>query len=198
MFIERSELLDYDIVTYSFGDQEAVYLRGQWTIHRNSIAVSTIWKGCPHLAVQLQKELLLKVCSDRSVSPGHLGWRCGLACMRVCSQHGEPIIWTTLGFGGSKLVDASSCVLLTASLCWLVRRLNCLRRSGNDESKGLISCLLDHLGSMGAPDGISGYSKLPQTVPICGRLLLTEGGGSEISQDQDKQQAGTAPALTFR
>jgi len=61
MFIERSELSDFDIVTYTFGDQEAVYLRGQWTLHRNAIAVSTVWKGCPHLGSQLQKELLLKV-----------------------------------------------------------------------------------------------------------------------------------------
>ena len=60
LFVERSELSEYDVVTYSFGDQEAIYLRGQWTIHRNSIAVSSIWKDCPHLATQLQKELLLK------------------------------------------------------------------------------------------------------------------------------------------
>ncbi|KAL3919664.1 MAG: hypothetical protein SGPRY_005548 [Prymnesium sp.] len=60
MYVERSELSDFDMVSYSFGDQEAFYLRGQWTIHRNSIAVSTVWKGCAHLSSQLQKELLLK------------------------------------------------------------------------------------------------------------------------------------------
>ena len=52
----QAELEDHDIVTYSFGDQEAIYLRGQWTIHRNSHQVSTIWRSCPHLGAQLQKE----------------------------------------------------------------------------------------------------------------------------------------------
>lgn len=65
MYVERSELSDFDMVSYSFGDQEAFYLRGQWTIHRNSIAVSTVWKGCAHLSSQLQKELLLKALRAR-------------------------------------------------------------------------------------------------------------------------------------
>ena len=45
LFIERSELEDNDIVTYSFGDQEAFYLRGQWTVHRNEPRVSTLWQA---------------------------------------------------------------------------------------------------------------------------------------------------------
>ena len=47
--------------TYSFGDHEALYLRGQWTMHRNVHHINTVWKGCPHLGLHLQKELLLKV-----------------------------------------------------------------------------------------------------------------------------------------
>ena len=61
LFVEQAELDSFDIVTYSFGDQEAVYLRGQWTIHRNVHSITNIWKSCPHLGVGLQKELLLKV-----------------------------------------------------------------------------------------------------------------------------------------
>ena len=61
LFIEQSELAKNDIVTYSFGDMDALYLRGQWTLHANRHDVSTVWKGCPHLGDDLQKELLMKV-----------------------------------------------------------------------------------------------------------------------------------------
>jgi len=61
LFIEQSELAKNDIVTYSFGDMDALYLRGQWTLHANRHDVSTVWKGCPHLGEDLQKELLMKV-----------------------------------------------------------------------------------------------------------------------------------------
>ena len=61
LFIEQAELDSYDVVSYSFGDQEALYLRGQWTMHRNTHYINTMWKGCPHLGIGLQKELLLKV-----------------------------------------------------------------------------------------------------------------------------------------
>ena len=61
LFVSRAELEQHDIVTYSFGDQEALYLRGQWTVHRNEPRVSSVWQRCEHLAGQLQKELLLKV-----------------------------------------------------------------------------------------------------------------------------------------
>ena len=61
LFVSRAELEQHDIVTYSFGDQEALYLRGQWTVHRNEPRVSSVWQRCDHIAGQLQKELLLKV-----------------------------------------------------------------------------------------------------------------------------------------
>ena len=57
LFVSRAELEQHDIVTYSFGDQEALYLRGQWTVHRNEPRVSSVWQRCEHLAGQLQKEL---------------------------------------------------------------------------------------------------------------------------------------------
>ena len=68
-FIERSELTDYHIVTYSFGDQEAVYLRGQWTVHKNVAAVNGIWMGCDHLGAGLQ-------CAAAAASSAHAA-RCG-------------------------------------------------------------------------------------------------------------------------
>lgn len=61
LFIERAELEEQDIVTYAFGDMNALYLRGQWTIHRNDKQVNTVWRQCKHLGVELQKELGLKV-----------------------------------------------------------------------------------------------------------------------------------------
>uniref|UniRef100_A0A7S0LDC4 Phospholipase B-like n=1 Tax=Coccolithus braarudii TaxID=221442 RepID=A0A7S0LDC4_9EUKA len=60
-FIERSELRDHQIVTYSFGDTEAVYLRGQWTMHQNVQKVNEIWMRCKHLSDGLQHELFQKV-----------------------------------------------------------------------------------------------------------------------------------------
>lgn len=45
-FVQRSELTDFDLFSYSFGDAEAVYLRGQWTVHRNGPTVN----GAPRAA----------------------------------------------------------------------------------------------------------------------------------------------------
>ena len=42
LFVSRAELEQHDIVTYSYGDQEALYLRGQWTVHRNADEVNLI------------------------------------------------------------------------------------------------------------------------------------------------------------
>mmetsp|Transcript_57675 Transcript_57675/g.132409 ORF Transcript_57675/g.132409 Transcript_57675/m.132409 type:complete len:601 (-) Transcript_57675:395-2197(-) len=64
-FIERSELQDHQIVTYSFGDTEAVYLRGQWTMHQNIAKVNEIWMRCKHLSDGLQHELFQKVAWTR-------------------------------------------------------------------------------------------------------------------------------------
>ena len=34
-FLEAAELEQFDVVSYGFEDAEALYLRGQWTVHRN-------------------------------------------------------------------------------------------------------------------------------------------------------------------
>lgn len=66
-FIERSELTEHHIVTYSFGDTEAVYLRGQWTVHRNTPGVNRLWRQCSHLSDGLLHELSLKVAHLRKM-----------------------------------------------------------------------------------------------------------------------------------
>ena len=42
LFLEHDELFDNDVVSYTFGDQEALYLRGQWTLHRNEPRISSV------------------------------------------------------------------------------------------------------------------------------------------------------------
>ena len=48
-------------VSDSFGDSDAIYLRGQWAIHQNLPNVNSIWLGCEHLGRGLQQELHQKV-----------------------------------------------------------------------------------------------------------------------------------------
>jgi len=50
-WITPDELNDFDIVTYGFGDQEKVYLRGQFTFHRNDPEkINQLWRGCDYLS----------------------------------------------------------------------------------------------------------------------------------------------------
>ena len=53
------------IVTYAFGDMDALYLRGQWTVHRNRPAINMIWQKCAHLGSELERELGNKVAALR-------------------------------------------------------------------------------------------------------------------------------------
>jgi hypothetical protein len=49
-WITPDEWTDYDIVTYTFGDQHRLYLRGQFTFHRNDpTGVNQIWRKCDYL-----------------------------------------------------------------------------------------------------------------------------------------------------
>lgn len=48
-WIEEDEWRDYDVVSYSFGDNRALYLRGQFTMFRNDGEVNLLWMGCPLL-----------------------------------------------------------------------------------------------------------------------------------------------------
>jgi hypothetical protein len=56
LHIELSELRDYDIFTYHFGDVFRLYLRGQFAAHRNAPHVHGVWTRCPHLGRGLVRE----------------------------------------------------------------------------------------------------------------------------------------------
>ena len=60
LFLERSELEEYDLVTYSFGDYERLYLRGQFAAHKNTPQVNTLWTACDFLGAGLLQELNTK------------------------------------------------------------------------------------------------------------------------------------------
>ena len=50
-WIDEDEWYDYDIVTYGFGDQDKLYLRGQFTFHRNDPQyINQIWRHCKYLS----------------------------------------------------------------------------------------------------------------------------------------------------
>ena len=54
-WITPDELTDYDIVTYGHGDQNRIYLRGQFTFHKNSPHVNQIWRDCDYLSSMDQR-----------------------------------------------------------------------------------------------------------------------------------------------
>lgn len=50
-WITPDELDDFDIVTYGFGDQHRLYLRGQFTFHRNDPEkINQLWRECDYLS----------------------------------------------------------------------------------------------------------------------------------------------------
>jgi hypothetical protein len=49
-WITEDELQEYDIVTYGYGDQNRVYLRGQFTFHRNIPKINQLWRKCDYLS----------------------------------------------------------------------------------------------------------------------------------------------------
>ncbi|GKY91238.1 hypothetical protein MPSEU_000096400 [Mayamaea pseudoterrestris] len=49
-WITPDELKDFDIVTYSFGDQHRLYLRGQLTFHKNTPKITQLWRSCDYLS----------------------------------------------------------------------------------------------------------------------------------------------------
>jgi hypothetical protein len=50
-WITNDELTNFDIVTYGFGESDRVYLRGQFTIHRNDPhTINQLWRECDYLS----------------------------------------------------------------------------------------------------------------------------------------------------
>mmetsp|Transcript_12566 Transcript_12566/g.36837 ORF Transcript_12566/g.36837 Transcript_12566/m.36837 type:complete len:282 (+) Transcript_12566:524-1369(+) len=73
-FLERSELAEQDIVTFSYGDASGLYLRGQFTIHRNDHSINDLWRQCSNLGSGLEAELQHKVSFlERSEAAGSSG-----------------------------------------------------------------------------------------------------------------------------
>lgn len=87
-FVTRSELTDHHIVTYSFGDQEALYLRGQWTVHQNLPNVNAIWQGCEHLSVGLEQEVAAKIAwVRRNEAAGRITYHKRFLSAEGCYSH---------------------------------------------------------------------------------------------------------------
>ena len=49
--LDESEWTDYDVVTFGFGDQERLYVKGQFTMHKNTVASRQVWwRECDYLS----------------------------------------------------------------------------------------------------------------------------------------------------
>lgn len=50
-WITTEELENFDLVTYGFGDADRIYLRGQFTMHRNDPSIiNQLWRDCDYLS----------------------------------------------------------------------------------------------------------------------------------------------------
>jgi len=66
-WITPDELNHFDIVTYGFGDQHRLYLRGQFTFHRNDPAkINQLWRGCDYLS-HMDKRFADVLSGDKSL-----------------------------------------------------------------------------------------------------------------------------------
>lgn len=62
-WITPDELTEFDVVTYGFGDQHRLYARGQFTFHRNTPRVNTLWRKCEYLSRMDQR--FAKILSEK-------------------------------------------------------------------------------------------------------------------------------------
>jgi hypothetical protein len=69
-FVDLAELNYYDIVTWTFGDNWRLYLRGQFTMHRNDYRINTLWRGCSFLSDGLVKQLRYKLGHQQCATGG--------------------------------------------------------------------------------------------------------------------------------
>ena len=57
-WVTKEELTNFDIVTYSHGDQDRAYLRGQFTFHKNDpTSINQIWRGCDYLSNRHKRDV---------------------------------------------------------------------------------------------------------------------------------------------
>lgn len=60
-WITLDELTNWDIVTYGYGDQSRLYLRGQFTFHKNNEYINNLWRRCKHLSeIDLRYDRILR------------------------------------------------------------------------------------------------------------------------------------------
>ena len=52
LHLSLEELTEYDVVTYHFGDAFRLYLRGQFSLHRNTPRLARLWTACHHLGAR--------------------------------------------------------------------------------------------------------------------------------------------------
>ena len=65
-------------------------------VHRNARDISTLWKGCPHLGSELQKELLLKVAWVRRMeSKGMKSYPKRFQSAEGCYSHAACLLYTS-------------------------------------------------------------------------------------------------------
>jgi hypothetical protein len=55
-WVDLAELEDFDIFTYTFGDNERLYTRGQFAVHRNTPRINALWQACPELSTNVYIE----------------------------------------------------------------------------------------------------------------------------------------------
>jgi hypothetical protein len=49
--ISKDEWEDFDITTYGYGDQDRLFVRGQFTMHRNDpVEINQLWRPCSYLS----------------------------------------------------------------------------------------------------------------------------------------------------
>lgn len=57
-WVQSSELAEFDVFTYSFGDNDRLYTRGQLTVHRNAARINHLWKLCTELSTEVIMQAL--------------------------------------------------------------------------------------------------------------------------------------------
>ena len=70
-----NEILDkYDIYTSSFGDSNRMYLRGQFTIFRNTPLINNLWRQCDYFTAILNR-MDTYYNTEHDVNSRTKGWR---------------------------------------------------------------------------------------------------------------------------
>ena len=217
-FVSRKELTDHHIVTYSFGDADALYLRGQWTVHQNLPNVNTIWKGCEHLGAGLMREVAQKVAwVRRNEAAGRIAYHKrflsaeGCYSHRAMTTHGIRIKIAQKQFAGlEREQHAGASVYVLHGALWL-----CARASGFGDAEPDVQTLIKASGQtcdqalpdvqtpLGEPELIEPSGEgcgawFPAEYRICAEGLKGRSQLNLVRQDGHfyAQRHALAPAIT--